>query len=60
MFLIPSKRTTVSGVTRAAGRLEVTTDGTLQYMVDAGGGTGTSGDPAWLGIDGVMFSPAGD
>lgn len=60
MFLIPSKRITVSGVTRASGRLEVTTDGTLQYMVDAGGGTGTSGDPAWFGIDGCMFSPAGD
>ncbi|MET9126905.1 hypothetical protein [Streptomyces sp. NPDC004528] len=60
MFQIPAKRITVSGVTRAGGRLEVTTDGTLQAMIDAGGGTGNSGDPAWFGIDGVMFSPAGD
>lgn len=60
MFTIPAKRVTVSGVTRAIGRLEVTTDGTLQYMVDAGGGTGTIADPAWFGIDGTQFSPAGD
>lgn len=59
-FLVPSKRVTVSGVTRYTARIEVTTDGTLQYMVENGGGTGTSGDPAWIGLDGIMFSPAGD
>ncbi|MFF1625568.1 hypothetical protein [Streptomyces sp. NPDC058272] len=59
-FLVPSKRVTVSGITRYTARIEVTTDGTLQYMVENGGGTGTSNDPAWFGLDGVMFSPAGD
>ncbi|MFD5161043.1 hypothetical protein ACFWMJ_23690 [Streptomyces hawaiiensis] len=60
LFLVPSKRITVSGVTRYTGRLEIHTDGSLKYMVEAGGGTGNSADPAWVGLDGVMFSPAGD
>ncbi|MEU1200122.1 hypothetical protein ABZ446_28405 [Streptomyces sp. NPDC005813] len=59
-YVVPSKRVTVSGVTRYTARLEVHPDGTLQYMVEAGGGTGTASDPGWFGIDGVMFSPAGD
>lgn len=59
-FLVCSKRVTVSGVTRYTARVEVNTDGRLAYMVEAGGGTGTSGDPGWFGLDGIMFSPAGD
>ncbi|MFG3014309.1 hypothetical protein ACGFZB_28600 [Streptomyces cinerochromogenes] len=60
MYVVPSKRVTVSGVTRYTARLEVHPDGTLKYMVEAGGGTGTSSDAPWFGMDGVMFSPDGD
>lgn len=59
-FQVPSKRITVSGVTRFTARVEVTTDGDLQYTVENGGGVGTSGDPGWIALDGIMFSPAGD
>lgn len=57
-FLVPTSRSTISGVTRWTGRLEVGTDGTLAYMIEAGGGTGSSAP--WFGLDGIMFSPAGD
>lgn len=59
-FAVPTKRVTVSGISRMTGRLEIATDGTLQYMIENGGGTGTAADPAWLSLDGVQFSPAGD
>ena len=59
-YVVPSKRITVSGVTRYTGRLEVHPDGQLKYMVEASGGDGTTTDPAWVGLDGVQFSPAGD
>lgn len=59
-FITPSKRVTTSGVTRYTARVGVMTDGSLQYNVEAGGGTGNSADPAWFGLDGIQFSPAGD
>jgi hypothetical protein len=59
-FTVPSNRITVSGVTRWTGRLEVGTDGTLSIMIESGGGTGSTATPPWFGLDGVMFSPAGD
>jgi hypothetical protein len=59
-FQVPAKRVTVSGVTRFTARVEVTPDGTLQYTVENGGGVGTSSDPGWIALDGIMFSPAGD
>jgi hypothetical protein len=59
-YIVPAKRITVSGVTRWTGRLEVHPDGTLKYMAEASGGDGTSTDPAWIGLDGVIFSPDGD
>jgi hypothetical protein len=59
-FIVPTNRQTISGVTRWTGRLEVGTDGTLSAMVEAGGGQGTTANPPWFGLDGVMFSPAGD
>lgn len=59
-FQVPAKRITVSGITRFDARVEVTTDGTLQYTVANGGGVGTAADPGWIAIDGIQFSPAGD
>lgn len=59
-FLVPTKRVTVSGITRHTARVEVGSDGALTYMVEAGAGQSTSGAPAWFGLDGIQFSPAGD
>ncbi|MEV5319159.1 hypothetical protein AB0K92_16140 [Streptomyces sp. NPDC052687] len=59
-FQVPAKRITVNGVTRYSARVEVTPTGVLQYTVENGGGVGTSSDPGWLALDGIMFSPAGD
>ncbi|GAB1326964.1 hypothetical protein [Streptomyces sennicomposti] len=59
-FVVPSKRVTVSGSTRYTARVEITSDGALKYNVEAGGGVGTTADPAWFGLDGIQFSPAGD
>lgn len=59
-YITPSKRITADGVTRYTARVEVQSDGTLTYTVENGGGVSTSGSPGWFGLDGVMFSPAGD
>jgi hypothetical protein len=60
IFLVPTNRQTISGVTRWTGRLEVSSDGTLAIMIESGGGQGTTANPPWVGLDGVQFSPAGD
>ncbi|MEU0860617.1 hypothetical protein ABZ352_35420 [Streptomyces griseofuscus] len=60
MFVVPAKLITTSGVTRHTARLEVHPDGSLKYLLEAGGGISSSGYPAWIGMDGVMFSPDGD
>jgi hypothetical protein len=59
-FIVPTKRMTISGVTRHTARVEVTVDGTLVYFVEAGAGIGDSVAPAWFSLDGIQFSPAGD
>lgn len=59
-FIVPTNRQTISGVTRWTGRLEIASDGNLGIMIESSGGQGTTGSPAWFGLDGVMFSPAGD
>ncbi|GGX26914.1 hypothetical protein [Streptomyces chryseus] len=59
-YIAASSRTTVSGVTRYTARIEVASNSELRYMVEASGGTGTSADPAWVSLDGITFSPAGD
>ncbi|MFJ3248328.1 hypothetical protein [Streptomyces sp. NPDC086782] len=60
VFLTPTRRQTISGVTRHTARVEVTSDGALSYFVEAGGGVSVPGGPAWFGLDGIQFSPAGD
>jgi hypothetical protein len=59
-YICASNRKTVSGVTRYTARVVVQPSGTLTYNVEAGGGTGTSSDPAWISLDGIQFSPASD
>ncbi|MEV7425163.1 hypothetical protein [Streptomyces sp. NPDC091212] len=59
-FICASNRTTTSGVTRYTARIEVASNGALRYNVESGGGVGTTQDPAWVSLDGIQFSPAGD
>ncbi|MFJ9213005.1 hypothetical protein [Streptomyces sp. NPDC102264] len=59
-FLCASNRVTASGVTRYTARIEIASNGDMSYNVESGGGVGTSGSPAWVSLDGVQFSPAGD
>jgi hypothetical protein len=59
-YIVPSKRVTTDGVSRYTARIEVQSDGVMTYTVESGGGISSSGSPGWFGLDGVMFSPAGD
>ncbi|MFF1417628.1 hypothetical protein [Streptomyces sp. NPDC058280] len=59
-FLCASNRVTSSGVTRYTARIEVASNGDMSYTIESGGGVGTTGAPAWVSIDGIQFSPAGD
>ncbi|WP_327379439.1 hypothetical protein [Streptomyces sp. NBC_01212] len=59
-FICASNRVTASGVTRYTARIEIAPGGAMSYNVEDGGGVGTSGSPAWVSLDGIQFSPAGD
>lgn len=59
-FQVPATRITVSGVTRFSARVEVTNTGVLQYTLEYGGAFGTAGNPGWIALDGIMFSPGAD
>ncbi|MEV4971966.1 hypothetical protein [Streptomyces scopuliridis] len=59
-YMCASNRVSVSGITRYTARVEVSWLGELAYTVEAGGGVGTTEFPAWVSLDGIQFSPAGD
>jgi hypothetical protein len=61
-YFVTAARHTVDSASQShqTARIEVKTDGKLNFGIEIGGGTGVSGDPAWFCLDGVQFSPAGD
>ncbi|MFE0326326.1 hypothetical protein ACFW08_05855 [Streptomyces sp. NPDC058960] len=59
-FITAMSQSIISGITRMSARIQVSTNGDLLYVVDAGGGQGSTTSPAWFALDGIQFSPAGD
>lgn len=59
-YIAPSKRITTDGVSRYTARIEIDSEGVMSYTCESGGGVSNSGSPGWFGLDGIMFSPAGD
>lgn len=50
-----------SGQSHHTARIAVNGNGQIMFNVETGGGTGVPpGDPAWISLDGIQFSPAGD
>ncbi|MFB7114048.1 hypothetical protein [Streptomyces sp. NPDC056291] len=59
-YIVPTNRTTTSGLTRMTARVQIGTAGDLTYFAESGAGQGTVASPGWFALDGIQFSPAGD
>lgn len=59
-YICASNRISSGGVTHYTARVEVSAVTEIRYTVEQGGGIGTVPDPAWISLDGIQFSSAGD
>jgi hypothetical protein len=58
-YFITAARHTIDsdGQSHQTARIQILSDGQLQFGIEVGGGTGVTGDVAWFSLDGLQFNP---